>query len=471
MRWGRLDALRRMSLRTRLGLGVAALVAAAVALFGIIVYVDLDRELDQGMDESLRANALLAASTLFVSDGGAHVLGASMPEDMSALEALRAQGHTVRYVGANGEVIAGFGPLWDSPPDGATLASVKDGGTPFSDSTDTSADEDYRVYTLALSEEDGAVAYVQVLHSMDSIGRTLQSLFAALWIGGVAVTVGAGLAGYFLARRTLKPVEAITTTARRISGQDLSARLGLSGVSGEVGRLAATFDEMLERLEQSFLREHRFAADASHELRTPLAAMEAILGVVRAEPRTVADYQGALDDLADETSRLRTLVEKLLELARSGKPAAGEFAPVDVSVLVEDVTDALRPLAEVKELPLSCHLDTDLTVVGDSDSLVRLFVNLIENAIKFTERGAITISAHSRGDAVEVEVADTGIGIAAERLPHVFDRFYRGDPSRSAPGAGLGLALAQQIVLNHKGTLIAHSREGEGSTFTVTLPR
>lgn len=470
MRWGRLGARRKLSLRTRLWLGVAALVLVAVALFGSYIYIDTERRLERGLDDSLLISATLTASTVRVS-AGTLGLDESLPENDEELEALREQGNTVRYVDADGAVIGGFGPFWDSPPEATGLAAAKSGAPAFSDYVDLAAEEHYRAYTLPLFEGDNVAGFVQVLHSVDSVNNTLGHLLAALLAGGAAVTIGAGLAGYFLARRALAPIAAITRTARRISAQDLSARLSLSGADDEVGRLASTVDEMLERLERSFQRERRFTADASHELRTPLAAMEAILGVMRSERREAAEYEQSLGDLADETARLRHLVEALLELARSGRPVATESAPVDVSTLVEDVVDALRPLAQAKDLTLECRLEPGLTVRGDSDSLIRLFLNLVENAIKFTEQGGITVSAFLRGGAVVVEVADTGIGIAAEWLPNIFERFYRADPSRSAPGAGLGLALARQIVENHGGTLTARSREGEGSTFTVTLQR
>jgi signal transduction histidine kinase len=199
--------------------------------------------------------------------------------------------------------------------------------------------------------------------------------------------------------------------------------------------------------------------------------MDAILGVIRAEPREPAEYEQALDDLAEETARLRALAEDLLQLARGSQSVSAEVAPVDVSTLVEDVVDALRPLAEAKDLSLECRLDPGLIVTGDSDSLIRVFLNLLDNAIKFTERGGITVSARPQAGAVVVEVADTGIGIAADLLPSIFGRFYRADPSRSAPGTGLGLALARQIVQNHGGILTAISTVGQGSTFTVTLER
>jgi heavy metal sensor kinase len=461
---------RKPSLRTRFGLWVAALVLLALALFGSYVYIDVGRGLRSGLDNSLRVSASLAASTVTVANGKL-VLGESMPENNDELEALRTQGNTVRYIEANGTVAGGFGLLWNSPPEARDLAAASGGDPVFSNSADPTADRDYRVYTLPLLEGRAVAGFVQVTHSLDSVTGTLERLFAALFAGGVVIMVGTGLAGYFLARRALAPIDVITRTARRISAQDLSARLNMSGADDEVGRLASTIDDMLERLDESFKRERRFTADASHELRTPLAAMEAILGVIRAAPREPAEYQQALDDLAEETVRLRALAEDLLQLARGSHSVSPVVAPVDISALVGDVVDALRPLAEAKNLSLECRVDPDLTVMGDSDSLIRVFLNLLDNAIKFTEHGSVAVSAHSQAGAVVVDVADTGVGIAADRLPSIFERFYRADPSRSAPGAGLGLALAQQIVQNHGGTLTAISGEGRGSTFTVSLER
>jgi signal transduction histidine kinase len=468
-KWPRLSAVRKPSLRTRLWLWVAALVLVAVTLFGSYIYIDTQQRLKHDFDDSLVVSATLTASTVRVS-GGTLGLEESLPENDSELEALRLQENTIRYIDAHGSLIGGFGSLWDSPPEATSLAAARSGVPAYSDYTDPATHEDYRAYTLPLLDSGAVTGFVQVIHSVDQVASTLGHLLAALLAGGAAATIGAGLAGYFLAKGALAPIDEITRTARRISAQDLSARLKLSRVDDEVGRLASTFDEMLERLEQSFQRERQFAADASHELRTPLAAMEAILGVMRSERREAAEYEQSLDDLADETARLRHLVERLLELARSGRSVAAESTPVDISTMVDDVADVMRPLAQANNLDLECRLETGLAVQGDGDSLIRLFLNLVENAIKFTERGIIQVSAFSQAGGVVVEVTDTGIGIAADRLPHIFERFYRADQSRSTPGAGLGLALAWQIVENHSGTLTARSREGEGSTFTVTLP-
>ena len=466
----RLKRLRVRSLRTRFGIAVAVLMILALWLFGTYVYITVEHNLRRSLDDSLEVSASQAAATVTPS-GSNLVLGESTPDSNSALEPLLLENYTVRYLDASGKQLGGFGPMLAYPLDLKTLQRAMSGDDQFSTVSEPKTDRDYREYTVAVESAAGTLAgYVQVMHDMQSVSEALESLLAALLLGGAVVTLAGGLAAYLLARRALAPIDTITKTARRISGHDLSARLGLPVVDDEVGRLAFTFDEMLQRLDDSFQRERRFTADASHELRTPLAAMEAILDVVRAEPRKPAQYVEALDDLAHETARLRALVDDLLRLARGGRESTS-FEKVDLGVLVEDVVDALRPLAEGKDLSLDCAGEEDLTISGDTDSLIRLFVNLLDNALKFTQHGGVKVTVRAAGETVAVDITDTGVGIPASDLATIFERFSRGDSSRATPGSGLGLALARQIAEAHGGTLTVTSVEGEGSTFTVTLPR
>jgi heavy metal sensor kinase len=290
-------------------------------------------------------------------------------------------------------------------------------------------------------------------------------------IGTSLLSLLAGFAGYFLAARALTPIDKITNTARRISTEDLSARLHLPENGDEVSRLANTFDEMLQRIESGFAREHQFTADASHELRTPLTAMQTILNFVREKERTTMEYRQALDDLAEETDRLQGLVEDLLQLARGERGLELNRETIDLATLLNDVADSLRPLAENKGLALNCHLPSSLVISADMDLLIRLIVNLLDNAIKYTERGSITLTAELKDPWAVIRVSDTGIGIPPKHLPHIFERFYTVETSRSSSGTGLGLSIARQIVEAHGGRLEVQSEASSGTTFTVRLPK
>jgi signal transduction histidine kinase len=226
----------------------------------------------------------------------------------------------------------------------------------------------------------------------------------------------------------------------------------------------------LSRLDGSFKRERQFTADASHELRTPLAAMQVILSTVRERRRSPEEYEQALADLAEETDRMQALAEGLLLLARREAAHPAPHETIDMSLLLCDIVESLSPLAETKGLSLSCTAPPQLTLQGDQDSLIRLFSNLLDNAIKYTERGEIVVRADRTGDGLlRVTVSDTGCGIPAEHVPHIFDRFYRAEASRTQCGAGLGLTIAMDIARAHGGTIQVDSAVGAGTTFSVLL--
>lgn len=323
---------------------------------------------------------------------------------------------------------------------------------------------------MPIVENNRMIGIIQVAQNLDNVRQTLNQLLTTLLIGGPLLVVIAGAGGYFLAGRALAPIDQITPTARQISAEDLAARLNLPHTDDEAGRLAATFDSMLARLEEAFRRERRFTADASHELRTPLTAMQTILSSTLTRRRTPAEYEQVLADLGQETERLRALVEGLLHLTRSDTDPPLRRDRVNLSDLLADVTDSLRLLAEEKGLALKTDIPNNLSITGDSDAIIRLFVNLTANAISYTERGQVTISAHPGSDGfLEVTIADTGIGIPPEHLSHIFDRFYRVDKSRSTEGTGLGLAIALNVAQAHDGLITVESEPGQGTSFTVQL--
>jgi len=454
------------TLRARLALWTTALILVFLAAFGGFIYFNLSLSLHTAVDDSLALSANQTAAGLNVENGQILIPEAISSEETGS-EAFGERGLTLIVLSAEGNILESIGPFRSYPILANTLGSQV-GFLTFPQSEET---DSIRAYNLPVLDNGQVVGWVLTMQSLGSVEDSLERLLAALLLGGGFLTLVSALAGYFLAARALSPIDSITRAARRISTKDLSARLNLPDTGDEVSRLASTFDNMLERIENGFQRERQFTSDASHELRTPLTAMQAILSLVREGERPVQEYRQALDDLAGETDRLRGLVEDLLRLARGDRHQAGEFTKVDLSTLLCDVSDSLRPLAEVKGLSLSCDPMPGMNLIGDSDSLIRLFVNLLDNAVKFTEHGGVTVTGRSEVDVLSIEIADTGPGIAPEHLVHIFDRFYRVETARSSDGTGLGLAIARQIVQAHGGKIAAKSVVGQGTTIIVQLPR
>ncbi|MGH2620295.1 MAG: sensor histidine kinase, partial [Anaerolineales bacterium] len=311
---------------------------------------------------------------------------------------------------------------------------------------------------------------------LESVEQTLLLLRLQLLWGVPLALLLAGAGGYFLASRALRPIDRIARTAQAINSSDLSARIGHSGPADELGRLAATFDEMLDRLQSAFDRERRFTADAAHELRTPLTALKGRIGVTLSQPRQPAEYGDSLQEMERQVDRLIRLSSDLLFIARLDR---GQLAqrrdPIALTELLAAVVGQLRPLAEAKSVSLTESDARDLTVQGDMDLLIRLFLNLVDNAIKFTPpRGRVSVEARRSGEQVTIAVRDSGPGIPAEHRAQLFERFFRVGSDRSRAdgqgGAGLGLAIAHEIARAHGGTLAVESTVGEGTNFFVRLP-
>jgi heavy metal sensor kinase len=456
------------TLRVRFALWTAGLLLVTLMLFGLFVYVRMAQSLAGAVDDGLRTAASQIVAEVDAEDG---VL-ASVDEfiqDMSHMP-LQEQGFSFRVFDGDGRMLQEYGP-YRALPKPQTNFSTPDQSNAFVTLTDAATRHPVRVYTAPIVDQDQPLGTLQVAQNLINSQQTLNQLLTTLLVGVPLVVVIAAVGGYVLAARALAPVDKITRTARRISAEDLSARLNLSVADDEVGRLADTFDSMLSRLEEGFERERQFTADASHELRTPLTTMQTILASTLARRRTLEEYEEAMVDLFEETHHMQYLTEGLLHLAHSDNSSNPvEHQPVDLSNLLNDVTDSLRLLAEDKSLELTTNIPDGLSLTGDSDALIRLFVNLLGNAIKYTEQGQITVVASARPDGtVEITISDTGIGIAPEHRPHIFDRFHRVDKSRNSGGTGLGLAIALNIAQTHGGTIKAASKIGLGTTFTVTL--
>jgi heavy metal sensor kinase len=294
----------------------------------------------------------------------------------------------------------------------------------------------------------------------------------------VVVPVGLLLAaggGWFLARRALRPVERMRETAHRISAEHLAERLRGSGAGDELDRLAQTLNGMLGRLDEAFNQVRRFSADASHELQTPLTILKGELEVALRAPRGPEEYRQVLRSALEEIDRIASLTDGLLLLARAGAGVLRmDRQPLDLADLVADVLERVKVLADSHSIHLAVGPVEHLSIRGDYARLNRLLLNLLDNGIKYTDPGGrVTLSLEGEGGWAALRVSDTGIGLSPEERDRIFQPFYRTAEahSRGEGGHGLGLAIARSIADVHGGKIQVESAPGQGSTFTVLLPK
>jgi heavy metal sensor kinase len=298
-------------------------------------------------------------------------------------------------------------------------------------------------------------------------------LRSLLFLMPLGIVVSA-LAGWQMARRALSPLTQLAVAARKIDIEKLQQRLPIRGAGDEVDEVATAFNETLSRLENSVGQMKQFTASISHELRTPLTTLRGEAEIALLQARSVGDYRRVLASQLEEFNKLSHMIDQLLMLASA---EAGEIQwtekSVDLTALVGSLAEQLDPVATAKKITLVTNAQPNVSVRGDASWIERVILNLLDNAIKFTpEGGQVRISVAAENGEAALRVEDTGIGIPPEALPHIFERFYRAEPSRSkqVEGVGLGLALVKWIVDRHRGRIQVESQPGAGSTFTVWLP-
>lgn len=492
LRW----PLMRMfySLRWRLTGWYVLLLAGVLLLFSAGTYVAVYKLLLDNFDDLLRTQANLIVQTINFSDNG-------LVLQNDALRAgRRSDEYLTRIYRADHTLLFDDNPRERAPELDHALGQALEGQQQISQVSGREAQ--LRVLSFPITHDGQVVGVLQIGISLEDFGDTMRTLFKVMLLMAPAMLLIASGGGLFLANRALRPIDRITRAAQRISAEDLSQRLNLRGPDDEVGRLAHTFDAMLARLQSAFEQQRRFASDASHELRTPLTAIIGQIDVAIGRPRDAESYRATLAGVREQARRLARLAEDLLFLARAdAKPAPASQELIDLSELLPAIVAQVEPLAANRQQQIAIDSLPALCVSGNEDDLIRLFLNLLDNAIRYSPQGGrigvvAGVAGTERGGqgldgragfalapdrpfpsspsqpAVVVSIHDTGPGVAPEHLPYLFDRFFRGDRGRNRAkgGSGLGLAIAQSIARAHGGRLEVASAVGQGSTFTAILP-
>jgi len=418
-------------------------------------------------DESLLAEAGTAIG----------LFGEELTENSGNADA--AARETVSELRAQGRAIAIF--------EGSRLLAAGQAGTRFFQATPELQSANRDRFLTNVTEDGGATRVLTRKFTVKGrwfrliVGQSLQSVKAdlrlvrrVLLLLAPAGLLIVGLGGFVLATRSLAPVRRMADQARRITDRDLSAGLHPGASSEELQVLADSFNELLSRLDQSFLTMRRFVADASHELRTPLAVIRGEADVVLRAERTPAEYRESMVIVQDEARRLTRLVDDLLNLARADSDAVKlQVEEFYLNDLLMECCRSAQAWAAGRQVGLECRCPEDVVFHGDQPLIRRLILNLLENAIRYTPQGGnVSVCLQLEGSSVRIAVSDTGIGIPPDAIPHVFERFYRVDHARSREhgGFGLGLSIVKWIAECHKGRVDVRSRPGAGSTFTVLLP-
>jgi heavy metal sensor kinase len=329
-----------------------------------------------------------------------------------------------------------------------------------------------RVLTVPVTENEKVAYIAQVAHPLRSADSALNDLKIILFILLPLTVFLTGVIGSFLARITLHPVDRMIDTIHKITADNLKLKVNIPDTKDEIRRLADTFNEMLGRLEHSFSSQRQFLENFAHEIRTPLAVLRGEIEVTLKRVQTVEEYETVLLSNLEEVERINRVVDDLLMLARFDSSAIIlEKRSVDLGVLLRKIVDDMRVLAEQKNIIINFSAPHDVIIYGDENQLKRLFINLLDNAIKYTQdSGTVTVSAGAESGFARIVFKDTGAGIPGDEIGHVFDRFYRMDKARKETGYGLGLSIVKSIAEAHKGRIEAVSVINQGAAFTVFLP-
>jgi signal transduction histidine kinase len=470
-----------VSIRLRLALSYGGLFALVLLTLGLLAYGLHTRSLYGDLDRALVTSAGHTATELASSQGdpdlieghGGYEVILALYNPDGTLRKTSAEAGTFPGINPRVAVATPAGPAYDTLT-GLIPVNTGEAAHPLGGAFAlvTTREQRWRVYIVPVSQSGALKGYVAALTPLGAADASVRTFGISALTLGMAGFMIALVGSWIVASRALRPVTTMSKTARAIArSRDFSQRIEAPLYQDELGGLAMTLNEMLGSLEGAYRFQQRFVSDASHELRAPLTAIQANLELLQRHPEmTEADQSEALTEASRESTRLTRLVADLLALARADVGIPLRRARVDLDAIVLDAFGSARQLAQGQTLTLNPF--EPVQICGDADRLKQLTLILLDNALKYTPPyGEVSVGLRRDGDEANLMVRDTGVGISADDLPHVFERFYRADRARSRDpgGTGLGLSIADWIVQQHGGRIDIDSDVGEGTTVTVRL--
>ena len=483
------------SIRFKIAIAYMAILAITLSIFSTILYHQVDNSLCGNVDTLLRSRAegiVSAIGTYWETEklgnmryGAILNMPAASSKDFSTIAQrwVEAKSKDPKLLNIIVQIFDATGGIVASSKNTQGITSVSErtlfaalqGRSTFETLTSsfpTKRVQLFRVFITPAVQNDTVEYIVQVGSPLDPINDALYSMKITIFILFPITVFITGIMGAFLAKLTLHPVDNMISTIHDITAENMKMKLVIPDTKDEIQKLAETFNDMLARLDHAFTSQRHLFEDLSHELKTPLTILKGEFEVALKKMRSSEDYESILRSSLEEVNKVTNLVENLLMLASfEAKKVMLERKTLDLRFLIQSVMNSVDKLTQRKGISLSFAIKEDITIMGDEKQLKQLFLNIIDNAIKYTpEGGKINIVVEKYHSNVKISIKDTGIGIPAEDIIHIFDRFYRVHSAITSYGFGLGLSIAKAIVDAQNGSIKVESSLGTGTAFIITLP-
>lgn len=448
--------------------GILALILVAFCGF---VYTYFQNSLQKSIDTKIKSIAEVLSSSMTETHGQS--LFGNFERYLENALGKKPKGKFIQIIDASGKIGARLNDLEAEavPVSFVTLEKALKGEVVYE--TIETARPRLRMITMPILENKKVISIVQVGSSLEEFEDTMKRLLIIMIVSIITATGGTIIVGYFMAKKTMRPVDQIRRAAVKISSSNLDERIELKGRKDELGRLADTFNAMIARLKDSFQRVNQFSIDVSHELKTPLTILKGETELALRKDRTNEEYKKSLESNLEEIDRMSHIIDDLLLLSKAEtKDMRLNLDKVDLRDLLADVCLNMKIFGENKGVEIIAKELEDIRIVGDALKLRRMITNIVENGIKYGHAGGyVAVSAYKQDGFACINVKDDGPGISSDDIKYIFDRFYRADKSRKREsGSGLGLSISKWIAEAHHGTIEVESTPSTGSLFIIKLP-